>query len=387
MLIDKEMVTCKTKNCKTGACFGYESDMKIVSCKQHKKTGMVNVKDKYKQCKNINCSKIASFGFEENRIKLYCVEHKEELMINLKDKICTEANCKKQAVYGYENDKIKIKCFDHKENDMANLKNKVCEFNDCNIRACYNYVDKVKPIYCVNHKKEKMSNVVAATCIYSNCMIIPSYNYANTKKVLYCNEHKLENMINIRDKRCLNNCGVITTNSRYNGYCARCYASLYPDKPMARNIKTKERAVVSYIMEKFPKYSWIFDKKIENGSSLRRPDASILFDNRMLIIEIDENQHRSYDCSCDNKRTMELSKDIKHMPMVLIRFNPDCYYNNDNVKIKSCWSHKKDTGSIYINNEHEWNERLISLKLQIDYWLSNTSTKTVEIIELYYNQN
>ena len=34
--------------------------------------------------------------------------------------------------------------------------------------------------------------------------------------------------------------------------------------------------------------------------------------------------------------------------------------------------------------EKEWNERINVLKEQIQYWLMNTSEKTIEIIELFY---
>jgi len=41
----------------------------------------------------------------------------------------------------------------------------------------------------------------------------------------------------------------------------------------------------------------------------------------ILIVEIDENAHAVYDCSCENKRLMELSQDVGHRPIVFIRFN------------------------------------------------------------------
>jgi hypothetical protein len=44
-----------------------------------------------------------------------------------------------------------------------------------------------------------------------------------------------------------------------------------------------------------------------------------------LIIEVDENKHDNYDCSCENKRIMLISQDLGHRPVVLLRFNPDGY--------------------------------------------------------------
>ena len=43
------------------------------------------------------------------------------------------------------------------------------------------------------------------------------------------------------------------------------------------------------------------------------------------------------DCSCENKRIMEISRDLGHRPTVFIRFNPDEYVNGDGLIIKSCW--------------------------------------------------
>ena len=55
-----------------------------------------------------------------------------------------------------------------------------------------------------------------------------------------------------------------------------------------------------------------------------------IFPDDKNIVEIDENQHIEYDCSCENKRIMELSQDVGHRPIIFIRFNPDDYLNYEN---------------------------------------------------------
>ena len=57
--------------------------------------------------------------------------------------------------------------------------------------------------------------------------------------------------------------------------------------------------------------------------------------DQIIIIEIDENQHEDYDCSCENKRLMELSLDVQHKPIVFIRFNPDDYLDKNGKNITS----------------------------------------------------
>jgi hypothetical protein len=67
--------------------------------------------------------------------------------------------------------------------------------------------------------------------------------------------------------------------------------NLFPDKPVSRNYKTKEYAVVEFVKIKFPDLSLISDKIITDGCSKRRPDLFLDLGNQILIIEIDENQH------------------------------------------------------------------------------------------------
>ena len=183
----------------------------------------------------------------------------------------------------------------------------------------------------------------------------------------------------------------ISVKNKYNGYCFRCFMYLFPDKPVSRNYKTKETAVAQFITSNFQNFTWNLDKKIEDGCSKRRPDIICDLGYQIIIIEVDENMHESYDCSCENKRIMQLSQDVGHRPIVFIRFNPDAYINSNNEKILSCWTTTPKTGLLKIKNNKldEWNQRLSSLKQQIEYWLSeeNKTEKTIEIIQLYYDSN
>jgi hypothetical protein len=159
----------------------------------------------------------------------------------------------------------------------------------------------------------------------------------------------------------------------------------FPDKPIARNYKTKELTVADYVKSEFSDVDWISDKRVSGGCSLRRPDLLLDLGNKVMIIEIDENGHRDYDCSCENKRIMEISRDLGHRPIIFIRFNPDSYMKNGK-KIGSCWSvNKNGICTISKNKKKEWTQRLNSLAIQILYWLENDTEKTVETIELYFD--
>jgi hypothetical protein len=83
---------------------------------------------------------------------------------------------------------------------------------------------------------------------------------------------------------------------------------------------------------------------------------------------------------------MEISHDLGHRPIVFIRFNPDDYINKEGIKMKSCWKLNKTTGLIILdyNKMQEWNSRINLLVEQINYWIKNSTEKTIEIIKLFY---
>jgi hypothetical protein len=163
--------------------------------------------------------------------------------------------------------------------------------------------------------------------------------------------------------------------------------NLFPDKPVSRNYKTKEYSVVEYVKTNFSHLTWISDKTIQDGCSKRRPDLFLDMGYQIIILEIDENQHIDYDCSCENKRIMELSQDVNHRPIIFIRFNPDEYTIQDN-KISSCWGiNKNGICTIKKTKIKEWSQRLGSLGEQIHYWTNtlNKTDKTIEVVQLFYD--
>jgi len=175
-------------------------------------------------------------------------------------------------------------------------------------------------------------------------------------------------------------------NKKYKGYCTRCCIHLYPEIKTARNYKTKETDVVERISESFPELTWLADKRVQDGCSRRRPDLFLDMGSHVIIVEVDETQHIGYDCSCENKRMMELSQDVDHRPIVFIRFNPDGYTCNNDKIIKSCWK-LNGVGVMQIlkTKQSEWEVRIDCLKQQIQYWVDHPTEKTVEIVELFYN--
>jgi len=261
----------------------------------------------------------------------------------------------------------------------------MCKEKGCKIRPCFNKEGETKGLYCSTHKKDGMVNVIQKNCL--ECKKRPNYNKEGQKKALYCSTHKKDGMVNVKDKTCKSEWCSTRVQEKYDGYCLFCYMNLFPDKPVSRNYKTKEYAVVEYIKTKFSNLNWIADKIISGGCSKRRPDLLLDLLYQIVIIEVDENQHTDYDCSCQNKRIMELSQDVGHRPIIFIRFNPDDY-EKDGTNITSCWGqNKKGISVVKKSKKGEWTQRLNALEEQINYWLNpeNMTNKTIEIIQLFYD--
>jgi len=263
----------------------------------------------------------------------------------------------------------------------------MCVYDECKKQPVFNYEGETKGLYCATYKKEGMRDIKSQTCFHEGCKQIPVFNIEGETKGLYCATHKKEEMRDIKNQTCFHDwCPkIVGYSKKYDGYCLRCYIYTFPDKPVTRNYKTKEKAVVDFVCERFPEHTWITDKKVNDGCSMRRPDILLDLGYQVLIIEIDENAHQDYDCSCENKRIMEISQDVGHRPIIFIRFNPDSY-RKGTIKIPSCWKQNMN-GICVVKYKEDWEYRLHTLEAQIKYWTSinNSTNKIIETIQLFYD--
>jgi hypothetical protein len=384
-MVDVVSKTCIETGCKVRPSYNKEGETKRLYCSTHKLEGMVDVSSK--KCIHPHCTKLASYNKEGETKRLYCSTHKLEGMVDVSSKKCIHPDCKVRPTYNKEGETKALYCLTHKKEDMIDVKHNICIENGCKTRPTYNKEGETKALYCSTHKLEGMINVKDKPCIEEGCKTIPNYNTEGETKALYCFTHKKEGMVDVKHTTCKSSWCSTRVQEKYDGYCLFCYMNLFPDKPVSRNYKTKEYAVVEYVKIQFPDFNWIADKTITGGCSKKRPDLLLDLGYQIVIIEIDENQHIDYDCSCENKRIMELSQDLGHRPIVFIRFNPDDYEKNG-INITSCWGQdKKGICVVKKSKKSEWSQRLNALEEQIKYWLNpeNGTNKTIEIIQLFYD--
>jgi hypothetical protein len=383
-MIDVKSKRCQHEDCKTSPTYNFDGQTKAIYCAKHKEDGMIDVK--HKTCRQEHCITRPTYNFDGQTNAIFCGQHKEDGMIDVENKTCQKEECKTRPTYNFDGETKAIFCGQHKVAGMIDVKHKTCQNEDCKKQPAFNFNGQTKAIYCAKHKEDGMIDVKNKTCQQENCKTIPNFNFDGQTKTIYCGKHKHDGMINVKNKSCVYEwCQTQVSNSRYEGYCLRCFMYTFPDKPISRNYKTKEVAVVDFVKKTFPDFTWISDKKVNGGCSRRRPDLFLDLGDQIIIIEVDENKHESYDCSCENKRIMELSQDVGHVPIVFIRFNPDAYKLNQ-VTVTSCWGINK-LGFCVVRKTKtaEWTQRLQSLETQIEYWAKHRTDKVVETVQLFFD--
>lgn len=367
--------TCEYLNCETRPCYNFKG-LKRKYCAKHKLKGMIDVINK--SCNYNNCIKRPVYNYDNEIIPIFCNEHKLEDMINIKDKKCVIDKCKTIPVYNYYGEKAKY-CIKHKLDGMINVKDKTCVNPECKKIPAYNYFNEKTRLFCEEHKLNGMVNIISKTCIFPECEIYPIFNYLGLP-ALYCNIHKSEEMIDVVHKTCKANYCMSrpSGNKQCKEYCLRCFINLFPDESISRNFKIKERHVTDYLKINFDGININYDKKV-GGCSNKRPDVYIDLLTHIIIVEIDENQHKYYDSTCEMVRLNLLFEDFAFRPIVFIRFNPDGYIDKHNVKIRSCFSMDYKTGILKISSKKktEWKLRLEDLFGRIKYHINNIPDKNI----------
>ena len=381
-MVDVTKRTCEL--CDTIPIFNLKGEKKGRFCVEHKTPEMVDVVSYHCQAKD--CPKHACYNKEGIKKPIFCATHAPPGMVNVVSNFCEDPECDTIAIFNLKGEKKGRFCKAHASDDMVDLSQKLCTHPDCEEYAYYNLKGEKVPIFCSEHKSTEMTNVVSTRCL--ECDKFPSYNFIGLKKGLYCNDHARPGMINVKSKRCkAPMCDTFVSNKKYEGYCLCCCLHLCPNIQVSKNYKTKEKCVADLVKTEFPNFDWVLDKRVADGCSTRRPDILLDLGEYVLVVEVDENQHERYDCSCENKRLMEISRDVGHRPLLFLRFNPDEYLKRDNTKVTTCWrTNRQGVMAVAKTKKKEWKQRMDILFETIHYWIDHKPTKTVDVIHLFYDE-
>ena len=332
--------------------FNLPSESRGIYCSEHKKKNMINVNSK--KCCQEKCIKSARFNLPFEKKGIYCSEHKKDFMIDKYHLKCLEQNCFKRPYYNLPKEKKGMFCFEHKKHNMVNIEDNKCNYETCKEYASFGFLDK-PALFCLKHKQENMINIILHNkCCIMNCE--NEYNHMiNLKK--YCNAHNPDENYAMVVKRFCKFCDIKEESTFV---CNEC----------KKNKNKKEWAIVRHLRKEIKMNFEYNSSKMLQGCSKKRPD--IYFDLLLhaVIIEIDENQHNTYNDNCECARINEIVNGIGGKSVIIIRYNPDIIKNNGKKIIIS----QKDRIELLV--------KIIKNELEKQY-----ETFVVKIIQLFYNDN
>ncbi len=364
---------CQFDNCEKHPSYGLEWN-KPTHCSEHASDQMEDVVSK--RCQHDNCDKIPAFGLEWGK-PTHCSEHASDQMKDVVSKRCQFYNCETRPVFGLEWMKP-THCAEHASDQMINVVSKRCQFDGCEIQPNFG-LEWMKPTHCAEHASDQMKDVKSKRCRFVGCETRPVFGL-EWMKPTHCSEHASIQMKDVKHNRC-ELCQMNRMNPKYKPHCAQCHFYLNPDDPRIRNYKTKENAVMAEVQKVYPEI--ILDSRVAGGCSKRRPDGYIDRFSHVIIIEVDENEHRSYDDTCSNRRMMELYEDFGSRDLVFIRLNPDAY-TRDGKRIAGAFSVSKTDGTLKFKPK-ELKKRCSDLLEMVDHYILNKPDKAITVEYLYFS--
>ena len=118
----------------------------------------------------------------------------------------------------------------------------------------------------------------------------------------------------------------------YGNYCARCFTNKWPDDPKSQQQrrKIKENRIKAFLEDNqipFVNDKAVLDRDTSCDKSASRPDFQLQHAHQELVsihIEVDENQHSSYENTCELVRLNDIAISYQfRRPLVFLRYNPD----------------------------------------------------------------
>jgi hypothetical protein len=300
-------------------------------------------------CNHTGCEKIASFGTTTPK---FCKAHAEVGMRNLLAKMCEGTDCDVQASYNFHGMRPRF-CQRHAEGGMEIVIGRGCECEGCNSKSRQYDVPGGKGRFCAKHREPGMVDVINPKCEkcqlsarfgvpgckpsrctqhrVSGMILRPRAKCSECKKpAVYgenftakrCELHKLDDDQNLMERECVS-CGLLMVLDS-NNKCEFCDPTRFETNRLA-----KQNALMIYL-NKHGLRGDSTDIVIEKGMCGReRPDRVFEFEDKIVILECDEHQHKDRQCECEQTRMINIGQSFGGMPVYFIRWNPDTYVPGD----------------------------------------------------------
>jgi len=350
-MVDVVSPTCEHPDCSKKPIYNVHGKTKGRFCFKHKELDMVNVKSK--TCEHPTCTTQPNYNARGQTKGRFCFEHKEDKMVDVKNKTCENPGCTKQPNFNVHGQTKGRFCFEHKTLDMVDVKNKTCENPGCTTQPVYNVRGETKGRFCKKHKTLDMVDVVSPTCGHPDCTTRAHYNVPG-QKASRCNTHKQTGMIVHPIKRCFekkckeyalygtfraefceSHCDPATHINWMEKECVSCRLPnilnknsrcQYCDPDMFNKTRlAKQNYVKRWLDNNGFKYDSC-DTVIEHSEcGKERPDFVFDCGTHVVILEVDENQHRERAEVCECTRMVNIFQSFGGLHVKFVRYNPDKY--------------------------------------------------------------
>jgi len=150
---------------------------------------------------------------------------------------------------------------------------------------------------------------------------------------MHCEKHKKNGENNLIEKLC-SNCNMVNIFGD-NGVCLYCDPDI-----MKQKILSKQNIVKKLLDDNNFDYVY-YDEVINRKCGLERPDFVFDCNTHFIILEVDEDQHKSRSEECEITRMLNIPNSMMD-PVIFIRYNPDIYkVNGINQDISNYSRHQK----------------------------------------------
>lgn len=339
-------LACEAEGCTTIAGYNYEGKTPARFCAAHKLEGMTNLH--VRKCTHPGCTKCASFGI---RSPTRCKRHADPGMKNLLQKLCESDGCDISASYALPG-QCATACQRHATSEMT-MVGRTCEHPGCSSRSRYYDVPGGRGRFCTRHKEPGMVDVQNPKC--EECSVLARYGLPGCKPsrctrhrlsgmllrprakctvcrkpalygqnfiATHCEAHREETDQNLMERTCVS-CGLMMVLDA-NNKCEFCDPTRFETNRLA-----KQNALMTYL-DKHKLRGNSTDVVIEKGMCGReRPDRVFEFDDKVVILECDEHQHKDRVCSCEQTRMVNIGQSFGGTPVYFLRWNPDMYAPGD----------------------------------------------------------
>ena len=281
-------------------------------------------------------------------------------MIDVKNKRCEHVECSLQPAFNVKGETRGRFCATHKEVGMINVVSKRCDHPECTTKASYGFPGHGVS-YCVpHHPNGTMKHPNRRCCL---CREIATHGITQPER---CAEHARMGDDNLVERACVH-CALPNI-LNVNGLCKDCEEWTSGVRPRL----AKQREVLQFLDYDLTEYTYdstdVTPQSLKDCDRRERPD--VLWDrgDRVVILEVDEDQHKDRPCECEQTRMMNISQALGCERTVWIRYNPDAFTGTESGK----WTSKAKRHAV--------------LKQWLTWALTTEDlTHTVSVVHLFFD--